>query len=47
MKELTECCVLMIKLLDKLLAAGKITQEEYEEHVRLKKEYLKKIKPPG
>ena len=39
-KELNECCSLMIKLLDRLLEQGKITEKEHEKHVTLKKEFL-------
>jgi len=41
-KELIECCSLMIKLLDKLLEQGKITEEEYQKHILLKKEFLER-----
>jgi len=39
-KLLTECCTLMIRLLDKLLEQGSITEEEYSKHIALKKKFL-------
>lgn len=44
-KELFECCQLMIKILNDLLIEGKITQEEYDEHIAIKMEFLKKKAP--
>ncbi|MDP4094226.1 MAG: hypothetical protein Q8920_12795 [Bacillota bacterium] len=37
---LAECCEITIQLLDRLLKAGIITQEEYEKEIRLKKDFL-------
>ena len=37
---LTESCMLMIKLLNQLLEENKITQQEYEQHVAVKKKFL-------
>lgn len=39
---INDCCIHMIKLLDRMLEQNKISKDEYENHVRLKKEFLLK-----
>ena len=37
---LTECCILVTELLQKLRDEGKITEKEYQNEVRLKMDFL-------
>jgi hypothetical protein len=39
-EQLKEMCIIMIKLLDKLRSEGKISDVEYTEHIRVKKQFL-------
>ena len=39
-EQLKEMCITMIKLLDKLRNEGKISDEEYNEHIRVKKQFI-------
>lgn len=39
-EQLKEMCITMIKLLDKLRNEGKISDEEYNEHIRVKKQFV-------
>ncbi len=42
--ELKELCALVISQLNKLKSEGKISEEDYIKHTRLKKEFIKNIK---
>ncbi len=37
---LSDCCIHMIKLLDRMLEQNQINTDDYENHIRLKKEFL-------
>ncbi len=39
--ELTKCCEIILKLLAQLKDEGKISQEEYNQHIGLKMKFLK------
>lgn len=39
-EQLKEMCIIMIKLLDKLKNNGQISDAEYNEHVRMKRQFL-------
>lgn len=39
-EQLKEMCIIMINLLDKLKNNGQINHEEYNEHIRMKKQFL-------
>jgi hypothetical protein len=40
---LKECCRIFIEKLTELLDQGKITKDEFEEHTKIKREFLEKI----
>lgn len=42
-ENLKSICLTVIKYFDKLKNEGKISQEDYEKHTKLKKEFLEKI----
>lgn len=40
-----DCCIHMIKLLDRMLEQNQISRDEYDDHIKLKKEFLSKFLP--